>query len=161
MNNQARYEELSQRLQSNEEFKQRFIDSPKEILADFGIKIPDSVAVRVHEDTVRVKNLVIPVRSGVENENTASNPLFRKAIALAFADENYKAQLLQNPKAALSELTEESLPADLEIRVHENSSTLRHLVIFVDSVGEELSEVELEAVAGGLIHPFLMGFFLA
>jgi hypothetical protein len=161
MNNQTRYEELSQRLQTSAEFKQSFLDSPKEILAEFGVAVPNSVAIRVHEDTAKVRNLVIPIESALEDETTASNPLWRKAIALAFADRNYKAQLIDNPKQALTELTGESLPEDLEIFVHENSPTLRHLVIFIDSSQNELSEAELEAVAGGiglkLLSPPILG----
>jgi hypothetical protein len=106
--------------------------------------------VEVHEDTTTVRNFVIPVKSADEDESIASNPLFRKAIAKAHRDANFKSQLLQNSKSAIAELTGESLPQDLDICVHENTSTLRHLVIFVDYASEELSEAELESVAGGV-----------
>lgn len=150
MNNQNRYEELSQRIQTSVEFKQSFMNSPQKILAEFGIVVPNSVAIRVHEDTATIKNLVIPIESALEDETTASNPLWRKAIARAFAEQNFKTQLINNPKQALTELTGESLPENWKIFVHENSPTLRHLVIFVDSASEELNEAELEAIAGGI-----------
>jgi hypothetical protein len=150
MNNQAEiYQQLSQRLQSDEDFKNQFVSQPKLILTEMGINIPNSVQIEVHEDTATVRNFVIPVKSADEDEATASNPLFRKAVAKAHADANFKSQLLQNPKNAIVELTGE-IPADLDIYVHENTSTLRHLVIFVDSESEELSEIELESVAGGV-----------
>jgi hypothetical protein len=151
MNNQAKiYTELSQKLQSDEDFKNQFVSQPKSILTEMGINIPDSIQVQVHEDTATVRNFVIPVKSNHEDEATASNPLFRKAIAKAHGDADFKSQLLQNPKNAIAELTGASLPADLEIYVHENTSTLRHLTIFVDSESEELSEAELESLAGGV-----------
>jgi hypothetical protein len=151
MNNQAEiYQQLSQKLQSDEDFKNRFVSQPKSILTEMGVNIPDSVQIKVHEDTAKVRNFVIPVKSADENEATASNPLFRKAISRAFANREFKSQLLQNPKNAIAELTGESLPADLDIYVHENTPTLKHLVIFVDSESEELSEAELESVAGGV-----------
>jgi Nitrile hydratase, alpha chain len=151
MSNQTEiYQQLSQRLQSDEDFKNRFVSQPKSILTEMGVNIPDSVQVEVHEDTATVRNFVIPVKSADEDESIASNPLFRKAVVKAYADESFKAQLLQNPKSAIAQLTGESLPQDLDICVHENTSTLRHLVIFVDSANEELSEAELESVAGGV-----------
>jgi hypothetical protein len=150
MNNQAKiYQQLSQRLQSDEDFKNQFLSQPKLILTEMGVNIPDSVQIEVHEDTATVRNFVIPVKSTDEDEATASNPLFRKAIAKAHADANFKSQLLQNPKSAIAELTGENLPQELDICVHENTSTLRHLVIFIDA-SEELSEAELESVAGGV-----------
>jgi hypothetical protein len=151
MNNQAKiYTELSQRLQSDEDFKNQFVSQAKAILIEMGVNIPDSVQIAVHEDTAKVRNFVIPVKSADEDEATASNPLFRKAVVKAHEDANFKSQLLQNPQDAIAQLTGENLPADLDIYVHENTSTLRHLVIFVDSESEELSEAELESVAGGV-----------
>lgn len=150
MNDRAKYEELSQRLQSSEELKNRFLSEPKSVLIEMGIEVPDSIIVKVHEDTATVRNFVIPVKSTDEDETTASNPLFRKAIAKAYSDASFKTQLINNPKTAIAKLTDESLPEELDICVHENTPTLKHLVIFVDSAGEELSEQELEAVAGGI-----------
>ena len=150
MNNQAKYQELSQRLQSSEEFKNRFLDQPKSVLKEIGIQVPNSIAIKVHEDTATVRNFVLPASVSEDDETTASNPLFRKAIAKAHSDANFKARLRQNPKSAIAELTVENLPEDLDICVHENTSNLKHLVIFVDSASEELSERELEAVAGGV-----------
>ena len=150
MNNQTKvYQQLLQILQS-EDFKNRFVSQPKSILTEMGINIPDAVEVDVHEDTATVRNFVIPVKSADEDESVASNPLFRKAIALAHRDANFKAQLINNPKSAIAQLTGENLPADLDICVYEDTPTLKHLVIFVDSASEELGEKELKTVAGGV-----------
>ena len=151
MNNQAKiYTELSQRLQSDEDFKNQFVNQPKSILTEMGVNIPDSVQVEVHEDTATVRNFVLPASLSDEDETTASNPLFRTAIAKAHSDAGFKAQLIQNPKSAIAQLTGESLPADLDICVYENTPTLKHLVIFVDSASEELGEKGLKTVAGGV-----------
>ncbi|WP_319423537.1 NHLP leader peptide family RiPP precursor [Pleurocapsa sp. FMAR1] len=143
------YQQVSHRLQS-EDFKNRFVSQPKLILTEMGINIPDAVQVDVHEDTATVRNFVIPVKFADEDESVASNPLFRKAIALAHRDANFKAELINNPKSAIAQLTGESLPADLDICVYENTPTLKHLVIFVDSASEELGEKGLKTVAGGV-----------
>lgn len=151
MNNQSKiYADLSQKLQNDEQFKNQFFSEPKSMLIEMGINIPSSVQVEVHQDTATIRNFVIPANLPKEEEASASNPLFRKVIARAFADQGFKSQLLQNPKAAIAELIGESLPKNLDICVHENTSTLKHLVIFVDSANEELSETELESVAGGV-----------
>ena len=157
MNNKAKYEELSQRLQSNEKFKNRFLSEPKSILTETGINIPNSVGVEAHEDTAQIRNFVIPMQSSNEDEATASNPLFRKAIAKAYSDASFKAQLMQNPKSAIAELTGESLPEDIDVCVHENTSTLKHIVVTIDPASEELSEHELETVAGGGLIPTTLG----
>ena len=156
MNEQAKYKELSQLLQVNQELKHRFLSSPKSILAEMNIEVPDSISIKVHEDTPKVKNFVIPFESVIEDDNTASNPLLRAAIAKMNTDENFKSRLINNPKIALSELTGESLPEELNIVVHENTPTLKHLVICVDSINEELSEKELETIAGGIRIPGVM-----
>ena len=155
MNDRVRYEELSQRIQSSDELKKRFLSEPKSVLIEMGIDVPDSIIVKVHEDTATVKNFVIPVKFTDEDEASTSNPLFRKAIAKAYTDPSFKAQLIQNPKSAIAELTDKSLPEDLDIYVHENTPTLKHIVVTVAQNSEELSEDELEAVAGG--GPILMG----
>lgn len=156
MNNKAKYEELSQRLQNSEEFKNRFLSEPKSVLKEIGIEVPDSITVEVHEDTATVKNFVIPVKSTEENETTASNPLFRKAIAKAHSDASFKTQLMQNPKSTIAELTGDGLPEDLDIHVHGNTSSLKHIVVSV-AHSEELSEHELETVAGGGSFPTTLG----
>ena len=150
MNNQAKYEELSQRLQSSEEFKTRFLREPKSVLTEMGIEVPNSISIQVHEDTVQVRNFVIPASLSDEDETTASNPLFRKAIAQAHADKSFKTKLINDPKNAIFELTGENLPGDLDIYIHENTPTLKHLVIFVGFASQELNDRELEAVAGGI-----------
>ena len=147
--NRAIYEELSQRIQSSEEFKNHFLSEPKSVLQEMRIKVPDLIAVKVHEDTAKVKNFVIPASLSDEDRTTASNPLFRHAINKAYADVEFKTELINSPKSAIAKLTGEKPPKDLDIRVHENTATLRPIVISFDSTNEELSDRELKTVAGG------------
>lgn len=58
------------------------MSEPKSVLEEIGIEVPALIAVKVHKDTVTVKNFAIPIESADEDETMASNPLFRKAIAL-------------------------------------------------------------------------------
>jgi len=73
-----------------------------------------------------------------------------KLIVKAWQDSSFKQELFSNPKSAL-EKEGISLPENIEVRVVEESSTAFYLVIPTPPVGtEELSEAELESVAGGL-----------
>jgi Nitrile hydratase, alpha chain len=72
-----------------------------------------------------------------------------RLIARAWKDVAFKNELLSNPKAAL-ESEGISLPDNLEVRVVEETANAFYLVIPVQPSGvEELSEAELEAIAGG------------
>ncbi|WP_019503716.1 NHLP leader peptide family RiPP precursor [Pleurocapsa sp. PCC 7319] len=143
------YQQVSEQLLIDKNFQERFLSAPKSVLNEMGINIPDSVQVEVHEDTARIKNIVIPESLLEEDESTASNPLYRQIVIKACEDQNFKTQLMQNPKVAIALLTGESVPEDLEIRVYKNTSILMHLVIYLEGANEELSEQELETVAGG------------
>lgn len=150
MNEQSKiYQQLSEQLLTDNNFKEQFLSNPKLILIDKGINIPDSVRVEVHEDTAQVKNIVIPENLPEEDESTASNSLYRQIITKACEDQSFKTQLIENPKEAIALLTGESLPEDLDICVYQNTPTLMHLVVYLDSAEEELSQEELETVAGG------------
>lgn len=154
MNEQNKiYQQLSEQLLTDINFQKRFLSNPKSILTEMGINLPDSVQVEVHEDTARVKNIVIPESLPESNELTASNPLYRQIVTKACEDTDFKTQLMQNPQDAIAQLTGESLSEDLEICVYENTPSLIHLVIYLNSASEELNEQELETVAGGTKSP--------
>ena len=78
----------------------------------------------------------------------------REAVATkAYADSAFRASLKSDPKAAIEGLVGTSLP-DVSISVVEDSDTNVHVVIPPAS-SDELSEEQLEAVAGGLMDPLI------
>jgi hypothetical protein len=89
----------------------------------------------------------------MSEQNTQSrNELEAKIIAKAWQDERFKQELLSNPKAVFSEELGQSLPDEVEIRVIQENPTTLYLVLPMKPVvtnGEELSEEQLESVAGG------------
>ena len=76
-----------------------------------------------------------------------------QVMKLALVDEAFKTLLLNDPKAAITEAIDMTLPMSLEIRVYEDTPTVKHLILPVNPATEELSDLELEAVAGGAAKP--------
>lgn len=74
-----------------------------------------------------------------------------KLIARAWQDESFKQELISNPRSAF-EKEGITLPENIEVRVVEESPNTFYLVLPVrPSETAELSEAELESVAGGRI----------
>lgn len=83
--------------------------------------------------------MAVPTRAGLDaaiSERLASDPAFREA-------------LIADPRAAVSELLGVELPDAVTITVHEESLTDVHLVIPAHNAEGQISEDELELVAGG------------
>lgn len=159
------YEALIERVWTDEDFKNRFIAHPKAILAEVGVKVPDSlVKVEVHEDGPNLRNYVLPRKEQLERYNLeGQNPIISQVIQQTLADDAFKARLLQNPKVCIKEATGEDVPDALTICFHEDTPTVKHLVIPANLTNEELSDSQLEMVAGGIaasipIEPSIMGF---
>jgi len=69
-------------------------------------------------------------------------------IAKAQAEEDYREQLLANPKHAIQQAFGKELPLGLEVRVLEEAANVVYLVLPARQTGE-LSDADLEGVAGG------------
>jgi hypothetical protein len=71
-----------------------------------------------------------------------------RLIARAWQDEAFKQQLLADPRAAIAAETGGSIPSGMEIRVVEETATVRYLVLPRNTT--QLSDEELDMTAGGL-----------
>jgi hypothetical protein len=69
-------------------------------------------------------------------------------IEQAWQDPAFKAKLLSDPKEAAAQ-SGIRLPENLQVKVWENSPTVEHMILPVNPASSELSDRDLEAVAGG------------
>lgn len=78
----------------------------------------------------------------------------RQLIQRALEDENFKQELLSNPKAVFAKESGEKLPTDLEIEVIQETPNKVYLVLPTNPASAtteaELTDEALEAVAGGV-----------
>jgi hypothetical protein len=73
-------------------------------------------------------------------------------ISRAMKDQAFRQELIANPNAVLERELGVPIPQGMTIYVHENTSTSRHLTlpaVSQVSSGQELSDAELEEIAGG------------
>jgi hypothetical protein len=73
-------------------------------------------------------------------------------VQRSMEDDSFRQRILDDPKAVVEQELETQLPEDVEVKVVEESQQTIYLVLPSTSPiveGEELSERELEEVAGG------------
>ncbi|NES87333.1 MAG: NHLP leader peptide family natural product precursor [Moorea sp. SIO2B7] len=74
-------------------------------------------------------------------------------ISKAWEDEDFKAELLQDPKGVFEREFEADIPDSINVTVYEETADNLYLVLpMKPSTEGELSDQELEAVAGGKIR---------
>ncbi len=88
----------------------------------------------------------------METKDNPRKQLEEKLIARAMKDETFRKMLLENPKAAIEEETGIKTPGAVNLHVVEEDPSTFYLVLPPKTKPEtedELSEAELEMVAGG------------
>jgi len=73
-------------------------------------------------------------------------------IAKAWKDEAYKQKLFSNPKAVIEQEFNIQLPAEIKVQVKEENPTSLYFVLPIppEIPGQEISDEQLEVIAGGL-----------
>ena len=80
---------------------------------------------------------------------TTATELRTRILSRADEDGDFRARLIADPKAAISSEVGTTIPDGFDVVVHEDSATTAHLVL---PPSPELTEAEMEAVAGGGSH---------
>lgn len=140
-NNQAMLQELWENPLNREEF----LADPKAYLEEQGQKIPENTKVFAHAETPSQRYFILPPDgTEVPESDHPETEIIRRAVQ----DSAYKALLLKNPKAAAKEM-EVDIPDSITFTVLQNSKDELNLVLPVNPSDTELSDADLEAVAGG------------
>lgn len=86
-------------------------------------------------------------------QNQARQSIETKIIAKALEDEAFRQELLNNPNTAKAEIEKDlgqKLPEGFQLRVLQETENMAYIVLPVTiSANQELSEEQMEAVAGG------------
>ncbi len=143
-------EQIVARAWEDPAFKQELLNNPKAVLAEAGVEVPDNVDLKILEETPNNLYLIVPKEAvsetAVEEEKTVD-----ALIARAGRDAAFRQELFNSPKAVIQRELGVSIPAETEVQVLEPTDTKAYMVLPARTAteGEELSEEELEAVAGG------------
>ena len=78
-----------------------------------------------------------------------STDFIQRIITAASESPEVKKQLMENPKGVIESILKFQLPDDFEINIFEDTPNRIHIVLPDNT--EELSEVELSAVSGGIM----------
>jgi hypothetical protein len=146
----ATVQEALERIWNDPEFKRKLLANPKPVLTELGLDIPAGTDIRIHENSAGEMNFVLPEKAelgGADPEE--GNAVIGRVMKKAWSDPAFKKRLLADPKPAIADAAGVELPAALKVRVHENTATVKNLVLPVNPKSEELSDSDLEAVAGG------------
>ena len=84
------------------------------------------------------------------SDQTEWQKAYSKVVAKAWSDSDYKNKLLNDPRAALSDMGLE-VPTSLNISVMENSTQKMYLVLPTPPTEESLGKESLTNIAGGTI----------
>ncbi len=68
-----------------------------------------------------------------------------------FTDPEFKKQYLEDPKSVIEKTLGIKLPNDFEVAIHENTPKKLNIALSLDPSSLELSDEQLELVAGGFI----------
>jgi hypothetical protein len=142
-------QEALDRIWSDASLKSRLLSNPKPVLREFGLQIPDSVSIQIHENTPTLINAVLPIAppKNTSFAMNAADPVAR-IIEQAWQDPAFKKKLLSDPKEAAAQ-SGLRLPESMQVKVWEDTPTVNHLVLPLNPAESELSDADLEAVAGG------------
>lgn len=77
--------------------------------------------------------------------------VYDAAMQAAVTDEEFRAALLTDPKAAIEKLTGTSLPEGFKLRVLEKDPDCDMTILLPPMIGDELSAEDMEQVAGGKV----------
>lgn len=150
---QPTWSTVTTRAQSDSAFRSRLMADPVSACNEAGCSIPHGTEVQVIEQSPNQFHLML----GANGYSMEIDTMLDRAVN----DAEYKAKLLSDPNSTVESVIGEKLPAGFEVVVHEKKPG--RVFLFLDPIGAcgELSEKELDAVAGGRFGDFFRDLFCA
>lgn len=132
-------------------FKADFKKDPKAAFARAGLTLPAGMAVNVFENDAKTFHAVLPLPEGdkILAAVRQANPMAAKVYEKAWKDAAFKSRLMNQPRQAFQEATGVNPPAGMNLVSHEDTAQALNVVIPYLPKDGELSDVDLENVAGG------------
>ena len=146
----------------NEALRALLVEDPKSFLARYlGEPLPDEIDIEILEESADTIYIVLPdtdhleVLESVPDASLGATETTRLefesiVVRNAIQSPSYRAELLRDPRQTVLRHHKLDIPDWINLRALEDSSETVHLVLphHADD-GEELSDADLEAVAGG------------
>ena len=79
----------------------------------------------------------------------AMEKAYQQVVKKAVTDEAYRKELLADPGKAIEKVSGEKVPADVKIKIVEQDPAYQATFVLPPMVKEDISDAELDAVAGG------------
>ena len=136
---------ILQKLWEDPASREEFLSQPKAYLQKQGQEISEDTRVFAHQETPSKKYFVLPPNG---TEVAQSENLKTEITRRALQDSAYKDLLFKNPQAAAQEMGID-LPDSITYTIVQNSQDEVHIVLPVSADDCELSDLDLELVAGG------------
>lgn len=138
----ASLKQIVHRAETEPQFRERLKADPAGVLQAGGIDVPANLRIEVIENQADELHLFVGGQSNL--------PGIARVLERAGKDSAFKQRLQSSPRAVLEEATGEKLPEHIKVRLHEPAADrLRLLVRVPPQTDGELSDAELESVAGG------------
>jgi len=155
----------------DQSFKQVLLDHPNATIErELGVTVPAGKTLKVVPGQAQTLSIVIPQRpadwsSELSSEDAMARLLgdlpttdekTRKAaamqlqiIAKAWCDETFLQDLRRDPKVAVARELAVALPEELNLQFFVEDADVQYLILPLDVQGMELTDEQLETVAGG------------
>jgi len=148
--------QIVQKAAKDASFRKEFASNPKAVFQKEGVDFKGNYEVKVLENTRNTYHLVVPEEklSPEHQQNQISGGASMEQVArfiITQIQENSaeKSQLLSNPAQVLRSKGVD-VPQSVTVKVHQNTPETKYIVVpYHAGENDELSELELQAVAGG------------
>jgi hypothetical protein len=143
---------VGEKARRDDAYRTKLIKQPKAALEEvLGEKLPDGVTIVTHENTPTRLNVVLdPTLMAQAAANIGPAGPIEQVLKKAHGDSAFRKKLVADPRGTVYDAVGLEIPKGLEVKVFENTPDTLHLAIAAKpDASAELSEAELEQVAGG------------